>query len=177
MTIATCQDSFLRPYLRLVVQNHPAIYFFLAKRTFFQEAETFYQLIYLGKTGALHTRLGWSHHILKKGYRPNLYLQLPLHGADKDDLTAAENCFLLFYRPELNRDHMPRVGFGDPARWARRLINRLGCERHASFYRFLLKPEPEVPEAGRPMWDVLCRELAAVVPEEEQFRIARGLLR
>ena len=166
--------DFLRPYLFLNVQDEPAIYFFISKAELSDGSESYYEVAYVGQAVNTYGRVQFGkHHKLKGDYVPNSVYYLTLRGAGADDLTAAENCFILLYQPEKNRRHMPRCGPGDMSLWATRLVDRVGRGRYPAFYRFLARKELELPDEGQPMWEVLCRELASRMSEDEQFQIIR----
>lgn len=170
--------DFLQPYLFDFVNLHyePAIYFFISKAELSDGSGSYYEVAYVGQAVDMYERVQFGrHHRLKpKGdYVPNSVDYLPLCGAGADDLSAAENCFILLYQPEMNRRHMPRCGPGDMSLWATRLVDRVGRGRYPAFYRFLARNERKVPDGGRPMWEVLCRELASRMSEDEQFQIIR----
>ncbi len=166
--------DFLRPYLFLNLHYEPAIYFFISKAELSDGGGSYCEIAYVGQTVDMYDRVQFGrHHKLKSGYLPNSVYYLPLCGAGADDLSAAENCFILLYQPEMNRRHMPRCGPGVMSLWATRLVDRVGRGRYPVFYRFLARNEREVPDGGRPMWEALCRELASRMSEDEQFQIIR----
>jgi hypothetical protein len=167
----------LRPYFFWGTQNEPGIYFFISQVAFADGSGTCLEVDYIGQAEIVSRRVRFgSHHRLRDGYRPNRVLYMPLLGAGEDDLIAAENLFILLYRPVQNRKHMPRVGYGDLTRWARRLVNCMNRRQHEALYRFLVRRIPEYPDLGQPVADEISRALGAYLSEDDQIVILRDII-